>query len=202
MHVVFAYVWMAPSIVSYMVHLLAYAPGRCSRLFTLSCMCSWIHHLNCTLDIGCDIWFVFYREVFWLFTDRLGFWDQTNYSGKLPSVTGEIVIKLSVIGYDLWYKVSCDQESPCDIRSSQVEACFNIRTLIAGFNKIVWAKDRNIFKDALNPTFHSHTVNCCTLNHTTEFSTCHSLMFGAKWPSRTQFPWPPWQLASSGARNP
>ena len=64
MHVVIAYVWMAPIIVSYTVHLLAYAPGGCSRLFTLSCICSWMHCLNCTLDIGCDIWFVFYREFF------------------------------------------------------------------------------------------------------------------------------------------
>ena len=64
MQVVIAYVWMVPIIVGYMVHLLAYAPGGCSRLFTLSCMCSWMHCLNCTLDIGCNIWFVFYREVF------------------------------------------------------------------------------------------------------------------------------------------
>ena len=98
MHVVIAYVWMVPIIVGYMVHLLAYAPAGCSRLFTCSGTCYWMHYLNWTSDIDCNIWFVFYRVVFWLSTDRLGFWDQTTYSGKLPSVTGEIVIKLSVIG--------------------------------------------------------------------------------------------------------
>ena len=89
MYIMFAYVWMEPSIVGDMVHLLVYALGGCSRLFTLSCMYSCLHCLNCTLGIVCNNWFVFSQGGF----HSLGYLVQTNYLGKLPSVTWETVIK-------------------------------------------------------------------------------------------------------------
>ena len=118
---VIAYVWMVPIVVGYMVHLLAYAPGGCLRLFTLSCMCSWMHCLNCTLDIGCDIWFVFYREVFGL-SRVLG---PDKPLGEATFCDWEIVIQANcvqigpVIHSQLWAKKSWWY------KSSQVEACFN-----------------------------------------------------------------------------